>query len=76
MSHTTATTTADEKAQDYYEVLQVSASRRLELFVEAFNATNKVVLNNGSGTLSSRTAFIPTSSRAARQTQLGVRFGF
>ena len=30
MSQTTATTTADEKAQDYYEVLQVSASAELE----------------------------------------------
>ena len=29
MSHT-ATTTTDEKAQDYYEVLQVSASAELE----------------------------------------------
>jgi len=30
MSHTTATTTEDTKAQDYYEVLQVSASAELE----------------------------------------------
>jgi curved DNA-binding protein CbpA len=30
MSHTAATTTEDEKAQDYYEVLQVSASAELE----------------------------------------------
>ena len=30
MSHTATTTTADEKAQDYYEVLQVSASAELE----------------------------------------------
>jgi len=35
-----------------------------------------VTLNNGSGTLTSRTAFIPTSARAARQTQLGARFAF
>ena len=30
MSHTATTTTADEKAQDYYEVLQVSASAEIE----------------------------------------------
>ena len=54
----------------------LSSRRRLELFLEAFNATNTVILNNGSGTLASRTAFIPTSSRAARQTQLGARFAF
>ena len=30
MSHTTATTTEEEKAQDYYEVLQVSDSAELE----------------------------------------------
>jgi len=30
MSHTATTTTVDEKAQDYYEVLQVSASAELE----------------------------------------------
>jgi TonB dependent receptor len=58
------------------KVLQLNSRRRLELFLEAFNATNAVILNNGSGTLASRTAFIPTSSRSARQTQLGARFSF
>jgi carboxypeptidase family protein len=55
---------------------QLGGNRRIEGFLEAFNATNAVILNNGSGTLTSRTAFIPTSARAARQVQLGARYAF
>jgi hypothetical protein len=58
------------------KVFTLNPRKRVELFLESFNATNRVTLNNGSGTLTSRTAFIPTSARAARQTQLGARFAF
>jgi carboxypeptidase family protein len=58
------------------KVLSMGGARRLEVFLEAFNATNAVILNNGSGTITNRTAFTPTSARAARQMQLGARFAF
>jgi len=58
------------------KVVPMSVARRLEIFLEAFNATNAVILNNRSGTITSRTAFIPTSARDARQVQLGARIAF
>jgi Carboxypeptidase regulatory-like domain len=58
------------------KVLPIGGAKRLELFLEAFNATNAVILNNGSGTITNRTAFTPTSARAARQMQLGARYAF
>ncbi len=58
------------------KVIEMGASRHLELFLEAFNATNTVILNNGSGTITNRTAFTPTNARAARQMQIGARYAF
>jgi Carboxypeptidase regulatory-like domain/TonB dependent receptor-like, beta-barrel len=58
------------------KVVTLSARRHMEFFLEAFNATNTVILNNGSGTIINRTAFVPTTSRTARQTQLGARVVF
>jgi outer membrane receptor protein involved in Fe transport len=58
------------------KVLQLGGARRLELFVEGFNASNYLTLNNGSGTITNTTAFTPTSARAARQMQLGARYAF
>jgi hypothetical protein len=58
------------------KVLQLGGARHLELFLEGFNATNFLTLNNGSGTITNRTAFVPTSALAARQLQLGVRYAF
>ena len=58
------------------KVLPLGGARRLELFLEAFNASNTVIFNNGSGTITNRTAFTPTTARAARQMQLGARYAF
>jgi len=58
------------------KVLQLGGARHLELFLEGFNATNFLTLNNGIGTITNRTAFTPTTARAARQLQLGARYAF
>jgi hypothetical protein len=60
----------------FTKVLPVGGSRRLEIFLEMFNATNATIFNNGSGTITNRTAFTPTTARDARQMQLGARFAF
>jgi hypothetical protein len=58
------------------KVLQLGGARHLELFLEGFNTTNFLTLNNGTGTITNRTAFVPTTARAARQLQLGARYAF
>jgi hypothetical protein len=58
------------------KVLPLGGARHLELFLEGFNATNFLTLNNGAGAIINRTAFVPTTARAARQLQLGARYAF
>jgi hypothetical protein len=58
------------------KVLNLGAGRRLELFGEAFNATNQVTLTGGNNSIVSPAFAIRTGARAARQIQLGARYAF
>jgi hypothetical protein len=58
------------------KVIPLSASRRLEVFLEAYNLTNHTTKYGGTGNMSSSSFLIRTSALDARQTQWGARFVF
>jgi hypothetical protein len=58
------------------KVLRLSNSRRLEVFMEAYNATNYVTLTGGISNMSASSFLIRTGARDARQVQWGTRIVF
>jgi hypothetical protein len=54
----------------------LGGQRRLEAFLEAYNATNHTTLTGGSGNMSLATFLVRTGARDARQVQWGARFSF
>lgn len=54
----------------------LGASRRLEAFLEAYNATNYTTLTGGTGNMRLPAFLIRTGARDARQVQWGARFRF
>ena len=58
------------------KVLPISAGRRLEFFLEAFNITNFVNRTGGGSNIRLATFGIPTGATDARQMQWGARFSF
>lgn len=54
----------------------LGGNRRLEGFLEAYNATNYVTLTGGSSNMSLASFLVRTGARDARQLQLGARFSF
>ncbi len=57
--------------------VRLVGDRRLELFLEAFNATNFVNLNNGSNNMRLNAFLLPTGTNGeVRQVQWGARFVF
>ena len=51
-------------------------TRRLEVFLEAFNFTNFVNVTGGSGNFRLATFHVPTGAQPARQVQWGARYSF
>ncbi len=58
------------------KAFSLGASRRLEAFLEAYNATNYTTLTGGSGNMTLPTFLVRTGARDARQVQWGARFRF
>jgi len=58
------------------KAVPVTAARRVELFLEAFNVTNFVNRNGGGTNIRLATFGIPTGAFDARQFQWGARFSF
>ena len=58
------------------KAFKVGGDRRIEAFLEAYNATNYVTLTGGSGNMSLATFLIRTGARDARQVQWGARYSF
>lgn len=56
--------------------VSISDTRRLEVFLEAFNVTNFVSQMGGATNIRLATFGIPTAAAAARQVQWGARFTF
>jgi hypothetical protein len=54
----------------------LGASRRLEAFLEAYNATNYTTLTGGTSNMRLPAFLIRTGARDARQVQWGARFRF
>ena len=52
------------------------ATRRMELFFEAFNLTNFVNVTGGAGNIRLATFNVPTGAQEARQIQWGARYTF
>jgi hypothetical protein len=50
--------------------------QRLEVFLETFNLTNRVNYSGYNGNMNTNSFLIPSSARAARQVQWGVRYSF
>ena len=55
---------------------EVGATRRVEVFLEAYNATNYTTLTGGTGNMSAAAFLLRTGARDARQVQWGGRFTF
>ena len=58
------------------KAFKVGGDRRIEAFLEAYNATNYVTLTGGSGNMSLATFLVRTGARDARQVQWGARYSF
>jgi hypothetical protein len=58
------------------KAFQLRGARRLEVFLETFNLTNKVNFSGYNGNMNTNSFLIPTSARPSRQVQWGVRFAF
>jgi hypothetical protein len=58
------------------KAVPLTAARRVELFLEAFNVTNFVNRNGGGTNIRLATFGIPTGASDARQFQWGARFSF
>jgi hypothetical protein len=58
------------------KAFQLRADRRIEVFLETFNLTNKVNYSGYNGNMNTNSFLIPTSARSARQLQWGLRFSF
>ena len=58
------------------KAFSLGGNRRIEAFLEAYNATNYTTLTGGSGNMSLATFLIRTGARDARQVQWGARFSF
>jgi hypothetical protein len=54
----------------------LGGNRRLEAFLEAYNATNYTTLTGGSSNMGLATFLVRTGARDARQVQWGARFSF
>ena len=58
------------------KAFSLGGSRRIEAFLEAYNATNYTTLTGGSSNMSLSTFLVRTGARDARQLQWGARFSF
>lgn len=58
------------------KAFSLGGSRRIEAFLEGYNATNYTTLTGGSSNMSLSTFLIRTGARDARQVQWGARFSF
>ena len=58
------------------KVFSLGGDRRVEAFLEAYNATNYVTLTGGTSNMSSSTFLLRTGARDARQVQWGARYSF
>ncbi len=58
------------------KAFSLGGERRLEAFLEAYNATNYTTLTGGTGNMSLPAFLIRTGARDARQVQWGARFRF
>jgi hypothetical protein len=58
------------------KAFSLGASRRIEAFLEGYNATNYTTLTGGSSNMSLSTFLVRTGARDARQVQWGARFSF
>jgi hypothetical protein len=56
--------------------IDLGATRRFEVFLEAYNATNYTTLTGGTGNMNAAAFLIRTGARDARQVQWGGRFSF
>ena len=54
----------------------LGGDKQVEMFLEAYNATNYVTLTGGTGNMSSASFLIRTGARDARQIQWGARYLF
>ncbi len=54
----------------------IGGSRKIEAFLEAYNATNYTTLTGGSSNMSLPTFLVRTGARDARQVQWGARYSF
>ena len=58
------------------KAFSIGGTRKIEAFLEAYNATNYTTLTGGSGNMSLPTFLVRTGARDARQVQWGARYSF
>ncbi len=58
------------------KAFRLPSDRRIEVFLETFNLTNKVNYSGYNGNMNTNSFLIASSARAARQVQWGLRFSF
>ncbi|MGE3843901.1 MAG: TonB-dependent receptor [Vicinamibacterales bacterium] len=58
------------------KAFSLGGGKRIEAFLEAYNATNYVTLTGGTGNMSAAAFLIRTGARDARQVQWGARYTF
>ena len=58
------------------KAFRIRDTQRIEVFLETFNLTNEVNFSGYNGSMNTNSFLVPSSARAARQVQWGMRYSF